>query len=73
MSNFKRMHIVAGTLAIICLLLMSSKCWDTFNDDWRRGIGFTASVVMGGYMLGCVVGLLVNLAFLLFVEVTLVS
>lgn len=66
MSNFKRMHIVAGTLAIICLIFMSSKCWNIFNDDWRRGIGFTASIAMGGYMLGCIVGLLVNMIFFLF-------
>jgi hypothetical protein len=66
MSNFKRMHIIAGTLAIIFLVWMFPKCWEVLNTNWQKGIGFTAGIAMGGYMLGCVVGLLLNLILHLF-------
>lgn len=61
MSNFKRMHIIAGIVAILCLVFMFPRCWEVFNANWQRGIGFIGGVAVGGYMFGCVLGLLVNL------------
>jgi len=61
MSNLKRMQIIAGIIAILCLVFMFPRCLEVLNDNWQRGIGFIGGVAVFGYMFGCVFGLLVNL------------
>ena len=63
-SNFKRMHLIGGTLSLLCLLWNLSKCIDLICNDWREGIEITAGLVIGGYFAGCLIGMLVNFCFL---------
>ena len=66
MSNFKRMHIIAGSFAIFCLVWQFPDMRAVFDANWQRGIGFIGGVALGGYMFGCVFGLLVNLVLSIF-------
>ena len=66
MSNFRRMSRIAGTITIICLIWQFPKWWEVLSTDWQRGTGFVAGMAIGAYLLGCVVGLLVNLIILIF-------
>lgn len=61
MSNFKRMHFIALIVAILCFLLGFPRCLEEINSDWQRGTGFIGGVAFGGYMFGCIYGILINL------------
>tara|TARA_B100002019_G_scaffold280483_1_gene283492 strand:+ start:2109 stop:2300 length:192 start_codon:yes stop_codon:yes gene_type:complete len=60
------MHVIAGTMAIISLIWLFPKWIEAINQDWKSGIGFTAGIAMSGYMLGCFLGLILNLIKMLF-------
>ena len=66
MRNFKRMHLIGGSLALVFLIWQSPKCWDSLNESFSDGAQFTASIAIGGYLLGCILGLLTNLVCLVF-------
>ena len=66
MSNFKRMHILGGMLAIIFLVWQFPKCIEAFEDEWQSGVGFISSLAIGGYVFGCLLGLGLNLLKVLF-------
>ena len=66
MTNFKRMHLIGGTLAIIFLILQSPKWWDSVNQSLSDGVQLAASIGIGGYFMGCVLGLFINLLSLIF-------
>jgi hypothetical protein len=59
------MHLIAGTSAIVFLLWFTPKLVDAIVQDWQEAVGFAASIVLGGYMTGCLVGLLVNVVLVL--------
>ena len=66
MSNFKRMYIIAGTVAIVSLIWLFPKWSESISQDWQGGISFTAGIAMAGYMLGCIFGLVINSLLTLF-------
>ena len=66
MSNFRRMHLIGGTLALALLILQSPKWWNSLNESFSEGAQLTASIAIGGYLLGCILGLLINLVYLVF-------
>ena len=66
MSNFKRIHIIAGTVAIVSLIWLFPKWSESISQDWQGGISFTAGIAMAGYMLGCIFGFVINLLLILF-------
>ena len=53
-------------MAIISLIWLFPKWIEAINQDWKSGIGFTAGIAMSGYMLGCFLGLILNLIKMLF-------
>ena len=66
MNNFKRIHLLGGMLAIVFLVWQFPKCIDAFKEGWRSGVGFISSLALGGYLLGCLIGLGVNVLKVLF-------
>ena len=68
MNNFKRMHLIAGAVSMILLIWLFPKWSVALIDDWKQGIGFTAKLGLCGYLIGCVVGLFVNLLISILVE-----
>ena len=63
MSNYKRMNMIAIPVAIVLLFLMFyvGAAYRLFNDSLWRGVGCIGVSAFAGYMLGCLIGLLVNL------------
>mgnify|MGYP001219275638 FL=1 len=66
MINFKRIHYLAGSVALVCLIWQFPKCHEEIIEDWQLGIRFTAGVAIGAYLLGYIAGLVVNFTLLLF-------
>ena len=60
------MHILGGTLALVCILLNVSKIIEAFKVDWQNGTSLLSTIAIGGYLLGCIVGRAVNLAYSIF-------
>ena len=60
------MHLIGGVLALALLILQSSKCWNSLNENFSEGVQLTASIAIGGYLLGCILGLIINLVYLVF-------
>ncbi len=63
MSNYKRMNMIAIPVAIVLLFLMFyvGAAYRLFNNSLWRGLGCIGVSAFAGYMLGCLIGLLVNL------------
>ena len=66
MGNFKRMHVTGGSVALICLILQVPNCWKVMSENFLSGLEFAAELAVGGYLLGCVLGLSVNLIIVFF-------
>jgi hypothetical protein len=62
------MHILGGTLALICILWTSPKIMEAFKVDWQNGASLLSTLAIGGYFLGCIVSGTINLAFKTFKE-----
>ena len=62
------MHILGGTLALVCILLNVSKIIEAFKVDWQNGASLLSTLAIGGYFLGCIVSGAINLAFKTFKE-----
>jgi len=60
-ENFRRAHLLGGTFAIVFLIWQFPNCWEQIITDWKKGSGYTASIALGGFLFGCVVGIVVNL------------
>jgi hypothetical protein len=68
MSKLRKMHILGGTLALVCILLNVSKIIEAFKVDWQNGASLLSTLAIGGYFLGCIVSGAINLAFKTFKE-----
>ena len=66
MGNFKRMHVIGGSVALICLILQVPNYWKVMSEDFLSGLEFAAELAVGSYLLGCVLGLSVNLIIVFF-------
>ena len=62
------MHILGGTMALVCILLNVSKIIEAFKVDWQNGASLLSTLAIGGYFLGCIVSGAINLAFKTFKE-----
>jgi len=60
------MHILGGTLALICILWNISKIMEAFKVDWQNGTSLLSTLAIGGYLLGCIVSGAINLAYSIF-------
>jgi hypothetical protein len=60
MSKLRKMHILAGTIALICILWNSSKIIDSFDDGWKHGASLLSTLAIGGYLLGLVMTVIIN-------------
>ena len=60
------MHVLGGTLALVCILWNISKIMEAFKVDWQNGTSLLSTLAIGGYLLGCMVGGAVNLAYSIF-------
>jgi len=56
------MHILGGTLALICILWNSPKIMETFKIDWQNGTSLLSTLAIGGYLLGSIMSGAINLA-----------
>ena len=61
MNNLRRMHMIAGSLAILCIVGNLPKIVEAFKIDWQNGISLLSTLAIGGYLLGCAMGAIVNL------------
>jgi hypothetical protein len=68
MSKLRKMHILGGTLALVCILWNVSKIIEAFKVDWQNGASLLSTLAIGGYFLGCTVSGAINLAFKTFKE-----
>jgi hypothetical protein len=66
MSKLRKMHILGGTLALVCILLNVSKIIEAFKVDWQNGTSLLSTLAIGGYLLGCIVSGAINLACSIF-------
>lgn len=66
MGNFKRMHVIGGSVALICLILQVPNYWKVMDENFLNGLKFAAELAIGSYLLGCVLGLSVNLIMIFF-------
>jgi hypothetical protein len=60
------MHILGGTLALVCILLNVSKIIEAFKVDWQNGASLLSTLAIGGYLLGCIMSGAINLANTIF-------
>ena len=60
------MHILGGTLALICILGNFPKIMEAFKVDWQKGTSLLSTLAIGGYLLGCIVSGAINLAYSMF-------
>ena len=60
------MHILGGTLALICILWNSLKIMEAFKIDWQNGTSLLSTLAIGGYLLGCIMSGTINLAYSIF-------
>ena len=60
------MHILGGTLALVCILLNVSKIIEAFKVDWQNGTSLLSTLAIGGYLLGCIMSGTINLAYSIF-------
>ena len=68
MGKLRKMHILGGTLALVCILWNVSKIIEAFKVDWQNGASLLSTLAIGGYFLGCIVSGAINLAFKTFKE-----
>jgi hypothetical protein len=66
MSKLRKMHILGGTLALVCILLNVSKIIEAFKVDWQNGTSLLSTLAIGGYLLGCIMSGAINLANTIF-------
>lgn len=60
------MHLLGGMVAIVFLAWQFPKCIEAFKEGWQNGLGFISSLALGGYLLGCLLGLGLNVLKVLF-------
>ena len=65
MSNFRRMHIIAGTTGLAFILFNVPMLMDSIQNDWKKAIELLSTLAIGGYLCGCVLGAVVNLGLYL--------
>ena len=62
------MHLIAGTMAIVFLVWFTPRLVEAMVQNWQDAFGFAASIVLGGYMIGCLAGVVVNFVLMFFQE-----
>ena len=60
------MHILGGTLALICILWNVSKIIEAVKVDWQNGTSLLSTLAIGGYLLGCIMNGAINLTYSIF-------
>ena len=60
------MHILGGTLALICILWNFPKIMEAFKVEWQNGTSLLSTLAIGGYLLGCIMSGAINLAYSMF-------
>jgi hypothetical protein len=60
------MHILGGTLALVCILWNFPKIMEAFKVDWQNGTSLLSTLAIGGYLLGCIMNGTINLAYAIF-------
>jgi len=60
------MHILGGTLALVCILWNFPKIMEAFKVDWLNGTSLLSTLAIGGYLLGCIMSGAINLAYSIF-------
>ncbi len=60
------MHVIGGSVALICLILQVPNYWKVMEENFLNGLKFAAELAIGSYLLGCVLGLSVNLILVFF-------
>ena len=60
------MHILGGTLALICILWNFPKIMEAFKVDWQNGTSLLSTLAIAGYLLGCIVSGAINLTYSIF-------
>ena len=66
MNILRKMHILGGTLALICILWNFPKIMEAFKVDWQNGTSLLSTLAIGGYLLGCIVSGTINQAYSIF-------
>jgi hypothetical protein len=66
MSKLRKMHILGGTLALVCILLNVSKIIEACKVDWQNGTSLLSTLAIGGYLLGCIMNGAINLTYSIF-------
>jgi len=60
------MHILGGTLALICILWNFPKIMEAFKIDWQIGTSLLTTLAIGGYLHGSIMSGAINLAYTIF-------
>ena len=60
------MHILGGTLALVCILWNFPKIMEAFKVDWQNGTSLLSTLAIGGYLLGWIMSGAINLAYSIF-------
>tara|TARA_B100000941_G_C27988829_1_gene294776 strand:+ start:285 stop:482 length:198 start_codon:yes stop_codon:yes gene_type:complete len=60
------MHLLGGMIMFLFLVWQLPKCIETFKQGWHSGLAFISSLALGGYVLGCLIGLGINALLILF-------
>ena len=66
MNKLAKMHLMAGTTALISILYNVPKIIAAFQINWQTGTSLISSLAIGGYFLGCVISGLANFAYMKF-------
>jgi len=66
MNRLTRLHILGGTLALVCILCNISKIIEAFKVDWQNGTSLLSTLAIGGYLLVFLINGLANFVFLMF-------
>lgn len=66
MNRLTRLHILGGTLALVCILCNISKIIEAFKVDWQNGTSLLSTLAIGGYLLAFLINGLANFVFLMF-------
>lgn len=66
MGKLRKIHILGGTLALLCILWNIFKIMEAFKIDWQKGTTLLSTLAIGGYLLGCIMSGTINLAYSIF-------
>jgi hypothetical protein len=66
MSKFKKMHMMGGTVAIICIMWNFTITKEAFITDWQKGSSLLSSLAIGGYMVGSAIAGIITIVLKFF-------